>query len=65
MHKSKSPNENIIITSAGHNLVKSIYKYIELLNILNKFSVEIMVSLFKLFKFYIFSVFYLFGDVEL
>ena len=49
MHKSKSPNENIVITSAGHNLVKSIYKYIELLNILNKFSFEIMVSLFKIF----------------
>jgi len=58
-------NQNIIITQAGLNLVKSIYKHIELMNVLNRFSFEIVVGMFKAFKFYIFSVFNIFGNVEL
>lgn len=58
-------NQNIIITQAGLNLVKSIYKHIELLNVLNRYSFEIVLGMFKSFRFYMFTVFYMFGDVEM
>ena len=58
-------NQNIIITSAGLNLVKSIYKHIELLNVLSRYSFEIVLGMFKSFWFYVFTVFYMFGDVEM
>lgn len=61
---SQNQNQNIIITQSGLALVKSIFRYIELLNILNKYSFEIVVSLFKIFEFYIFTVFFTFANVE-
>ncbi len=63
--EKSSLNQNVIITQAGLNLVKSIYKQIELLNVLNYFSFEIVLGMFKTFWFYIFTVFYLFGNVEM
>lgn len=58
-------NQNIIITSSGLNLVKSIYKHIELANVLNRFSFEIILGMLKSFWFYLFTVFYMFGSVDL
>lgn len=67
-HKTKAPqkvgNTNIIITQTGLNLVKSFFKYIELLSILRGFNFEIMLSLFRVFNFYLFSVFHIFGNEE-
>lgn len=57
-------NQNIVITQSGLNLVKSMFKYVELMNILNKFSFDLVVSLFKAFEFYIFTVFYMFSNVD-
>jgi len=47
--EKSSLNQNVIITQAGLNLVKSIYKQIELLNVLNYFSFEIVLGMFKTF----------------
>jgi hypothetical protein len=57
-------NTNIIISSSGLNLVKSFFKYVELLNVLTPYSFEILIGLTQIFEFYVFSVFFLYADEE-
>jgi hypothetical protein len=55
-------SQNIIISSSGLNLVKSFFKYVELLNVLSPYSFEILLGLTQVFEFYIFSVFFLYSE---
>ena len=57
-------SQNIIISSSGLNLVKSFFKYVELINVLSPYSFEILYSLTQVFKFYVFSVFYLYASED-
>lgn len=57
-------SENIIISSSGLNLVKAFFKYVELLNVLNTYSFEILIGLTQVFEFYVFSVFFLYSEEE-
>ena len=57
-------SQNIIISSSGLNLVKSFFKYVELINVLNPYSFEILIGLTQVFEFYIFSVFFLYASEE-
>lgn len=54
-------SQNIIISSSGLNLVKSFFKYVELINVLNPYSFEVLIGLTQIFEFYIFAVFFLYS----
>lgn len=57
-------SQNIIISSSGLNVVKSFFKYVELLNVLAPYSFEILLGITQLFEFYVFAVFFLYSDEE-
>ena len=40
---------NIIITSSGLNLVKNLFRFIELMNILKPYSFELFVAMIQVF----------------
>lgn len=54
-------SQNIIISSSGLNLVKSFFKYVELINVLNPYSFEVLIGLTQIFEFYVFAVFFLYS----
>ena len=57
-------SQNIIISSSGLNLVKSFFKYVELLNVLSPYSFEILIGLTQVFEFYVFAVFFLYSQED-
>ena len=57
-------SQNIVISSSGLNLVKSFFKYVELLNVWPPYSFEILLGITQLFEFYVFAVFFLYSGEE-
>lgn len=57
-------SQNIIISSSGLNLVKTFFKYVELLYVLKPYSFEILIGLTQVFEFYVFSVFFMYSQEE-
>lgn len=57
-------SQNIIISSSGLNLVKSFFKYVELLNVLTPYSFEILIGVTQVFEFYVFAVFFMYADED-
>ena len=51
-----------IISSSGLNLVKSFFKYVELLHVLSPYNFEILIGLTQVFEFYVFAVFFLYSN---
>ena len=55
---------NVVISSSGLNLVKSYYRYVELMNTMRPLAFEVFLSLTQVFEFYVFCVFHLFTSRE-
>lgn len=51
-----------VISSSGLNLVKSFFKYVELLHVLSPYNFEILIGLTQVFEFYVFAVFFLYSN---